>query len=283
MRYFAVSSVFHYLGPSFAVLLFARVDVLGVAWMRITTAALVFALWRRPWTRLRERDVLLWGLVLAAMNCCFYQAISRLPLGTVAAIEFVPVVVLAALGARTPRAAAALALAVGGVALLADVRLQGAPLGFALAAANAGLFATYIVLADRVSGAGGLDALAAAMVVAAVFVAPTAGVPDLTALAAGRGRDLLQRDPLRHGPARAGAHAARDVRAADEPAAGAGHRDRPGRARPGADPPRGGRGPAGGGRRPAQPWISQPSAARAASITPSANVGCRWTIRATSG
>src|SRR4051812_19229941 len=33
--YFIVSAVFHYLGPAFAVLLFARVDVLGVAWLRI--------------------------------------------------------------------------------------------------------------------------------------------------------------------------------------------------------------------------------------------------------
>ena len=47
--YFVVSAVFHYLGPAFAVLLFARVDVLGVAWLRIAAAALVFALWRRPW------------------------------------------------------------------------------------------------------------------------------------------------------------------------------------------------------------------------------------------
>src|SRR5690348_16926468 len=54
--YFAGSAVFHYLGPSFAVLLFARVDVLGVAWMRIASAALVFAVWRRPWRRLREVD-----------------------------------------------------------------------------------------------------------------------------------------------------------------------------------------------------------------------------------
>ena len=32
--------VFHYLGPAFAVLLFVRVDVLGVAWLRIAAAAL---------------------------------------------------------------------------------------------------------------------------------------------------------------------------------------------------------------------------------------------------
>jgi len=35
--------VFHYLGPAFAVLLFARVDVLGVAWLRIVSAAVIFA------------------------------------------------------------------------------------------------------------------------------------------------------------------------------------------------------------------------------------------------
>ena len=47
--YFVGSAVFHYLGPAFAVLLFAHVGVLGVAWLRIATAAAVFAAWRRPW------------------------------------------------------------------------------------------------------------------------------------------------------------------------------------------------------------------------------------------
>ena len=47
--FFVVSAVFHYLGPAFAVLLFAHVDVLGVAWLRIASAAIVFAVWRRPW------------------------------------------------------------------------------------------------------------------------------------------------------------------------------------------------------------------------------------------
>src|SRR5881227_608845 len=117
--YFAGSAVFHYLGPAFAVLLFARVDVLGVAWLRIAVAALVFAAWRRPWRALRRagpdgrRLVAAWGAVLACMNCCFYEAIDRLPLATVAAIEFLPVIALAAVGARTARNAVALASAVG--------------------------------------------------------------------------------------------------------------------------------------------------------------------------
>src|SRR5437764_6715144 len=182
--YFVVSAVFHYLGPAFAVLLFARVQVLGVAWLRIASAALVLGAWRRPWRavaavdRDTRRTLAAWGAVLAAMNCCFYVAIDRLPLGTVAAIEFLPVVVLAALGARTVRNAGALALAVPGVYLLTDVRLAGAPLGVAFAFANAVLFAAYIVLAHRVArhpGVSGIDGLAAAMLIAAVAVTPVGG------------------------------------------------------------------------------------------------------------
>jgi inner membrane transporter RhtA len=200
--YFVVSAVFHYLGPSFAVLLFARVPVLGVAWLRIVSAALIFALWRRPWRTWQESDpsarrlLIAWGLVLAAMNCCLYEAIDRLPLGTVAAIEFLPVVALAALGTRSRRNAAALALAVSGVYVLSDVQLQARPLGIAFAFANAVLFAGYIVIAHRVAnhGAlGGIDGLAAAMGIAAIVVIPIAGpsVPhalrDPIALLAGAG------------------------------------------------------------------------------------------------
>src|SRR5437588_1932034 len=181
--YFVVSAVFHYLGPSFAVLLFARVAVLGVAWLRIASAAAVFALWRRPWrTFLRagcEAQGLLiaWGTVLAVMNCCFYEAIARLPLGTVAAIEFPPVVALAAIGMRTWRNAGALALAVAGVYELSHVQLSAQPLGLAFAFANAALFATYIVLAHAVArhpAVTGIDGLGAAMLIAAVVVTPLA-------------------------------------------------------------------------------------------------------------
>jgi inner membrane transporter RhtA len=194
--YFVGSAVFHYLGPSFAVLLFVRVEPLGVAWLRIASAALIFAAWRRPWRFLGGRLLLAWGVVLAVMNCCFYLAIDRLPLGTVAAIEFLPVIVLAALGARTPRNVAALVLAVPGVYLLTNVQLAGEPLGVAFAFANAILFALYIVLAHRVSrqpGMSGIDGLAASMLIAAVVATPLAGwaaVPafhDPVALAAGIG------------------------------------------------------------------------------------------------
>lgn len=179
-----ISAVFHYLGPSFAVLLFARVEVLGVAWLRIASAAIVFAVWRRPWRAFggldRDGRWLLgcWGTVLVVMNACFYEAISRLPLGTVAAIEFLPVIALAAFGARTRRNVGALAVAVAGVYLLTEVRLAGGAIAFAFAFANAILFAAYIVLADRVAKRpqlSGIDGLAAAVLIAAVVITPIGG------------------------------------------------------------------------------------------------------------
>src|ERR1700740_956733 len=54
--WFCVSAVFHYLGPAFAVLLFDQVGVLGMAWLRIATAALVFAPLTRPWRVLARAD-----------------------------------------------------------------------------------------------------------------------------------------------------------------------------------------------------------------------------------
>jgi inner membrane transporter RhtA len=200
--FFIGSAVFHYLGPAFAVLLFALVEPLGVAWLRIVTAAVVFALWRRPWRAFARLDgsgrrtVVAMGVVLAVMNACFYVSIDRLPLGTVAAIEFLPVIALAAVGARTARNAVALLSAVGGVYLLTDVRIEGEPLGVAFAFANAALFALYIVLAHRVAQSGGLsgiDGLGAAMLIAILAVTPIGGwsaapaLLDPIALAAGIG------------------------------------------------------------------------------------------------
>ncbi|HLZ22006.1 MAG TPA: EamA family transporter [Ktedonobacterales bacterium] len=182
--YFLVSAVFHYLGPAFAVLLFAHVSVLGVAWLRIASAAAIFAAWRKPrrlwrlfarqpWSQ--RRTLLALGVVLAAMNACFYLAIARLPLGTVGAIEFLGPIALAAAGVRSGRNILALVFAVAGVWLLTDVRLAGQPLGFALAFANCALFMLYVVLGHRIAedgGSAGIDRLGIAMFVALLTITP---------------------------------------------------------------------------------------------------------------
>ncbi|MER5392234.1 EamA family transporter [Saccharopolyspora sp. NPDC002686] len=181
--FFVTSAVFHYLGPSLAVLLFAQVGPLGVTWLRIAAAAAMFAAWRRPWRLLRgmprdQRWVLLGlGLVLAAMNTAFYLALARLPLATVGAIEFLGTVVVAAAGARTRRNLLALLLAVGGVVALTELRLVDEPWGFALAFANCAGFVLYVVLGHRIANTGtaswsGIDRLGMAMIVAAVAISP---------------------------------------------------------------------------------------------------------------
>ncbi len=179
-----------------------RVDVLGVAWLRIASAALVFAVWRRPWRTFfaldRRVQLLIVGLgaVFAVMNVCFYVAINRLPLATVAAIEFIGPIGLAVIGARVARNLAAVVLAVAGVYLLTHVRILAEPVGVAFAFLNAILFALYIVLAHRVAARpamGGIDGLAAAMMFGFIFVSPiglgaaSRAFGDPVALAAGVG------------------------------------------------------------------------------------------------
>jgi inner membrane transporter RhtA len=179
--FFVGSAIFHYLGPAFAVLLFAHVDVLGVAWLRIASAAVVFVFWKRPWRLFKELDagerrvVISLGIVLASMNVCFYLAISRLPLATVGTIEFLGPIVLAAAGVRTMRNLAALLLAVGGVFLLTSVRIGGESAGYIFAFANCALFVLYILLGHQIAGKGGrggVERLAIAMVVAMIAVSP---------------------------------------------------------------------------------------------------------------
>jgi inner membrane transporter RhtA len=183
--FFAVSAVFHYLGPAFAVLLFAHVPVLGVAWLRIASAAAVFAFWRRPWRivgaldRAQRRTMIGLAAVLCLMNSSFYLAVDRLPLSTVGAIEFLGTIALAVVGLRSRRNFAALAIAVGGVVVLTDIRIAGTPLGFVFAFGNCVLFMLYVVLGHRVANIPrvvGIDVLGLSMVVAAVVGSPV-GLP----------------------------------------------------------------------------------------------------------
>lgn len=202
--FFVVGAIAQYLGAALAVRLFDQLSPAGVAWLRVGFAAAVLWLWRRPqwrrWPAQRRLAVAAFGMVLAAMNLCFYLAVQRLPLGTAVAIEFSGPIVVAAFGTRTTRSVASLALAVLGVLLLADVQWSASPSGVALALGAAALWAGYILLAaavagrpagevggaDAVGAAGaqggadgaGLDGLACSLVVGSAFIGP----PGIAAL-----------------------------------------------------------------------------------------------------
>jgi inner membrane transporter RhtA len=179
--YFVVSAIFHYMGPAFAVLLFTHIAPTGVAWLRIASAAFIFAIWKHPWKAFKQLNaadqlnVLTLGLTLAAMNTVFYLALDGLPLATVAGIEFLGPIGLAAAGARNARNGTALLLAVSGAYILTDVRFEGAPAAYAFAFANCLLFVLYLILGHRLSRNGGLEGiqrLAMAMLIAAVAALP---------------------------------------------------------------------------------------------------------------
>ena len=85
------------------------------------------------------------------MNVCFYVAIAQLPLSTVGAIEFLGTVTLAAVGIRTLRNVAALALTMLGVAFITTLRFEAHLVAFICAFANCALFMLYLILGHRVA------------------------------------------------------------------------------------------------------------------------------------
>lgn len=179
--WFGVSAIFHYLGPSFAVLLFPAVGVLGVAWFRIASAALIFAPITKPWRTIRAANgrtrllLLALGASLAVMNTSFYLALDKLPMSLVAAMEFVGTIGVALWGLRTGRNVLALMLVVVGVFVLIDVKWATDPWGLFWAMLNAVLFVAYIILGHKAAeggASGGVERLGAAMAIALVFLMP---------------------------------------------------------------------------------------------------------------
>jgi inner membrane transporter RhtA len=174
---FVLSGVSMYIGAAVAVVAFDYLPAAGVAWYRVLWAGLIVFVvrraWRGPWTRRQVVLAGLFGTALAAMNLSFYLAIDRLPLGTTVAIEFSGPVAVAAVGSRTLRSGAALALTTAGVVVLADVQLEASVAGVVFALTAATLWAAYIVLGARVAAeARAVDGLGIGMVIGVVAIAP---------------------------------------------------------------------------------------------------------------
>jgi inner membrane transporter RhtA len=166
-------------GAALATTLFGEVGPGGAVFMRSAIGALaLLALARRSLRPLRGahlRDVVLFGVVLAAMNLCFYAALDRLPLGIVVTLEFVGPLGVAVFGSRRGRDVVWALLAAAGILLLSDgsggAGIDG--LGAALALTAGGFWAAYILQSARVGNSyPGLGGLAVAMAISAVLVAP---------------------------------------------------------------------------------------------------------------
>ena len=184
------------LGAALAKDLFSSLGPAGVVFLRVGFAALtLLALWR-PW-RLRANGVqggqragllagaqrsdylavLAFGLILAVMNLTFYAALDRIPLGVTVTIEFIGPLSVAVAGSRRALDLLWVALAVGGILLLAPLGVLGTvpldPLGLLLALGAGACWAVYILLSARVGKAfPGGTGLSLAMTVGAILLLP---------------------------------------------------------------------------------------------------------------
>ena len=176
------------LGAAFAITLFDRLGPGGAVFLRVAFGAAVLVAVFRP--RLRGRSasdlklVALFGVVLGCMNWSFYEALDTVPLGPCVTIEMIGPLGVAVLGSRRPRDLLWVAMAAVGVIVLVDpfgtpIDLRGVVLSL-----TAGTFwGAYILLTARVGAVfPGPTGLAAAMVVAALVVAPAGIVQGAGAL-----------------------------------------------------------------------------------------------------
>jgi inner membrane transporter RhtA len=160
-----VTRVFGQIGPSAT-----------SAW-RLLLGAIVLMAFTRPhlrsWTKQQWFGAVVLGVSVAFMNQCFYEAISRIPLGAAVAIEYLGPFMVAALGKRSTRHFALVVLA--GLGVLAIAR-PGAGLnveGILFAAGSGFGWASYVFAAHRVGGqAEGFGGLAVSMSVGALVTLP---------------------------------------------------------------------------------------------------------------
>lgn len=173
---FIISATTQYIGASWAVSLFDRLSPLGTAWVRAVGALVALWIFARPRTRPTRqvlRDAAVFGTVLVAMNLCFYEAISSLPLGTAVAIEFIGPILVGLVFARSARNYAAVALGGVAVAVLSGAELSGNPAGLAWIFSAAACWAAYIMLGKRMSAHGhGVSGLTVSLTAGALFWAP---------------------------------------------------------------------------------------------------------------
>jgi len=170
-------------GSALATRVFDEVGPAGTVLMRTVFAAAILGAFWRPvaagLSRATKRDIALFGVTLAGMNLCFYEALERLPLGIAVMLEFVGPLTVAVVGTRNRLDVVWVLLAGGGIVLLApDIGdgLDAAGVAFALTAG--GFWGAYILMSARVGrGPAGLGGLSTAMIVASFLLLPV-GIAD---------------------------------------------------------------------------------------------------------
>ena len=168
-------------GAAFATRLFGRVGPGGAVTLRLVVAAIVLLVAMRmlpgrskPVSAADRAVVVAFGLVLAAMNLSFYEAIARIPLGVAVTIEFSGPLCLALAASRRWSDGLWAAAAGAGVALLASGAGRHLDAGGLVFAVVAGAFWVAYILLSKETGARfeSLGGLSRAMAVGAAATLP---------------------------------------------------------------------------------------------------------------
>lgn len=164
------------IGAAFATKLFDDLGPAGTVLLRVLFAALVlWAIWRphpRDHSASDLRLAAVFGICLALMNLCFYEALDRIHLGIAVTLEFVGPLGVALAGSRTRLDVLWAGLAAAGVVLLGGVGAQDVT-GMIFALVAGGFWAAYILLNARVGRAfSGGSGLAMAMAIGILPLIP---------------------------------------------------------------------------------------------------------------
>lgn len=181
-------------GSAVAVIVIDSVGVIEALWLRTALAAVILAAVRPRLVRLPKKGdrllVIALTLSLVCMNLCFYEAISRAPVGIVVAVEFLGPMGVAVAGSRRPLDLLWVLLAGGGVVLLARPSGSVGTAGLLFALGAAACWAAFIVIAKRtVSRMEPLRATLLMLIGASVILTPIWAATGIKV--AGYGRALL--------------------------------------------------------------------------------------------
>ena len=206
-------------GSALAKSLFDELGPWGVVALRVSFSAIIlFSIWRpklHSKVKTHFKLILAYGIIMACMNCAFYAAIDRIPLGIAISLEFTGPLGLAAIKSRQWRDGLWALLAACGILLLTPFgsslggSLSGSfggsldsstinPVGVALALIAGVFWALYILLAAKIGPAlPGVEGLSWGLLVGTILLLPigiaTAGgaLLDPKLLATGAGVAIL--------------------------------------------------------------------------------------------